>query len=133
MAEGREIIDGERGYWLQVDYGKASLALGWVYATYVEGGKKLKPRKMVIGERSATDPNELSFRSASDTDSLVHKTRIYKSESADFYTFCVTDPAEERSNDELLGTFAWYPATNEARYVTCLLDYGQGVYLTDDL
>jgi hypothetical protein len=133
MAEGREIIDGERGYWLQVDYGKAPLALGWVYATYVEGGKKLKPRRVVIGERSATDPNLLSFRAEGDAGSIVHTTRVYKTESADFYTFCVTDPAEERSYDELLGTFAWYPATNEARYVTPLLDYGQGVYLTDDL
>jgi hypothetical protein len=137
MAEGRDLIEGKRGYWLFVDYGKSGYAWGWVYAAYVRGCADLKPRSLVA---SAWEPEKKYFKlkleSVGAKDRLAHSVFLmFRDAAQDFYTFFVSEvDGETISYDELIGTYAWFPDARELRYLTYLTQEGNMPFcVTSDL
>ena len=140
ISRNADRLDGHNGYWLRVNWSQdkpfTSGYGGWVYSKYVKDCADLQPRKMSASQSEGDaklSPPKLHVSSSNSNSTIEHIVYLIKVPSQEFCTFSINDNTGDCSYDEIPGTYAWFPETNEVKHLTYIGSPNSPAYLTDDL
>lgn len=124
-SDSKDEIDGFSGYWVKAyacdeqGTGKS----GWIFSKYIN----VKPEvdvtdleyKETLSQKDTTAEIYVQFnRHTDEKDSPVIKIYAERIPSQDFYTFRWSQDEMDFFYCDPVGTFAWYPETNEIKHIS---------------
>lgn len=121
-------VDGTTGYWVQV-YNEANgyCYPSWIFSKFIDMNRSLKVNKVEYASKTENDNGivehlVLKFTKTR-TGETVEKTVYYPHNCGEYYSFTWNTEDSDFDFADPVGTFIWYPNTNEVAHVS---SYGEG-------
>lgn len=130
FSDKREVIDGYNGYWLKVSIEKGldgyySDWCGWIFSKYVDVPNEIEASSFSVIDTELSEDGRVSKLKLKITRYNEDKeVTIYPSKmpNQSFYTFVWSDDISDFMFCDPVGTFKWFPETNEIRHITYMGD-----------
>lgn len=124
----KENIDNYDGYWLRVSLTDRAeeywnVKNGWIFSKYLDTDGAVEVSTFTVEKvNPSTEQRIMSLDICANRGTSKKIIRVYPSKlpNQEFYTFTWSDDEKEFTYKDPVGTFIWYPSTNEIKHISYL-------------
>lgn len=125
----KETIDNYEGYWVRISLAKNeswSDSGGWIFSKYINVDRSLNVSEITVAKvNPATSRSLLNIALNVKRNNVIKEVAVLPRSlnNGKFYTFTWSDDERDFWYGDPVGTFIWYPETNEIKHIS-YLGYG---------